>query len=74
MQNIVETFKERGWNFEFLILNGPDLNNLELYAEPSKAKLIKPLYHYYVIRLQPDTIYRLADLYGIECYNFKSKV
>ncbi|CAD8098030.1 unnamed protein product [Paramecium sonneborni] len=73
LQNIRQTFKERGWSFEFLIFHSPNLDQLEQYHENSDNKKIKPLYHYYVLKLPPDSIYRLADLYEISCYNFQTK-
>ncbi|CAD8176392.1 unnamed protein product [Paramecium pentaurelia] len=73
LQNIEQTFKDRGWSFEFLIFHAPNLEQLELYQENLHNKIVRPLYHFYVLKLPPDVIYRLADLYQISCYNFQTK-
>ncbi|CAD8094475.1 unnamed protein product [Paramecium sonneborni] len=73
LQNIRQTFKERGWSFEFLIFHSPNLDQLESYNQNFQDQKVKPLYHYYVLKLPPDSIYRLADLYEISCYNFQTK-
>ncbi|CAD8181717.1 unnamed protein product [Paramecium octaurelia] len=73
LQNIRQTFLERGWSFEFLIFHAPNLDQLDLYNENQHHKKVKPLYHYYVLKIPPDSIYRLADLYQISCYNFQTK-
>ncbi|CAD8185858.1 unnamed protein product [Paramecium octaurelia] len=73
LQNIRQTFAERGWSFEFLIFHAPDLDKLELYNDNTKTNKVKSLFHYYVLKLPPDSIYQLAHLYQISCYNFKTK-
>lgn len=73
--NIYTAFKEKGWKFEFLILYGPDLTRLEDYTRiTADSPKIKPKRCYYVIRLNPETIYRLADECQLQCYNLKKKV
>ncbi|CAD8206420.1 unnamed protein product [Paramecium octaurelia] len=73
LQNIRQTFKDRGWSFEFMIFHAPDLEKLEMYNDSAQAKKVKSLFHYYVLKLPPDSIYKLADLYQISCYNFQTK-
>lgn len=53
-----------------MIFHAPDLDKLEMYNDNAKAKKVKSIYHYYVLKLPPDSIYKLADLYQISCYNF----
>ncbi|CAD8119184.1 unnamed protein product [Paramecium sonneborni] len=73
LQNIRQTFRERGWSFEFLIFHAPDLDKLEKYRDDAQTKKVKSIFHYYVLKLPPDSIYNLADLYQISCYNFQTK-
>ncbi|CAD8120523.1 unnamed protein product [Paramecium sonneborni] len=73
LQNIRQTFRERGWSFEFLIFHAPDLDELDKYNDDALTKKVKSIFHYYVLKLPPDSIYNLADLYQISCYNFQTK-
>lgn len=57
LQNIRQTFTERGWSFEFLIFHAPDLDKLEMYNDNTKTNKVKSVFHYYVLKLPPDSIY-----------------
>ncbi|CAD8045785.1 unnamed protein product [Paramecium primaurelia] len=67
LQNIRQSFQQRNMEFEFLIINTPNYK----YMYNGKEHCVK--HHYYVIKLSADTIYKLADIYQIECYHFTKK-
>ncbi|CAD8159360.1 unnamed protein product [Paramecium octaurelia] len=67
LQNIRQSFQQRNMEFEFLIINTPNYK----YMQNGKEHCVK--HHYYVVKLSADTIYKLADIYQIECYHFTKK-
>ncbi|CAK71370.1 unnamed protein product (macronuclear) [Paramecium tetraurelia] len=67
LQNIRQSFQQRNMEFEFLIINTPNY----AYLKNGKEHCVR--HHYYVIKLSADTIYKLADIYQIECYHFTKK-
>ena len=70
LQNIWQTFKSKGREFEFLILCGPNLRRLrEWTAGECEAE-----FFFYVIKLSHETVQYLAEEQKLPCFNFQRKV
>jgi hypothetical protein len=69
--NIEEKFRSEGMTLEFITMYGHTIETVKNYLS---NHLNFPKNFYYVIKLSPETVYRLAAKYGFHLYNLKHKV